>query len=774
MKPIKTLLVAIATCIALAGFSQPITYTVSVTPGQCDTTLFAANGSTLDTFSIITPPQQGIPSGVPGGFVFCADSSFSGTDQMTAYVCLAANGFLSCDTVLVLFTSNPTCTLSVALLQDSGICIGGNRHYEVVTNNGVGPFTYVWNDGSTQSGACEFAPGQSLCVTVTDATGCIGSTCNNGGGCQLNVNISPNSPCAGPLPGLIGTVTGGTPPYTYYWSNGIAGDVNCNLTGGTYCLSVVDANGCSGYQCYTIQGAGNCSFYAWANQPTGGQSYTFVANYDSSFTPLSVNWDFGDGSTGNSNTLTHVYPTCGFYLVTMNIFYTNGDSCSYSDYVYACDSLNNIPACQAAFYAYIDSNSNGFQFVDYSSYNPVSWYWDFGDGTTSTLQNPSHAYNSQGSWNVCLSTTDANGCSSSTCQQVSNIPVQDLSAYLFHQTTVTPGFPVWVYLDYYNNGTILMNGTVTYRYPAGTTLTATSITPASHDVANRLLTFNFSNLMPYSADYIYVELLADNSLPLGSIAEDTLWVAPLAGDVNPADNLSVVNDSVVGSWDPNDKAVSPKGMGENGEVPANTTDVSYRIRFQNTGSAPAQTVRITDEISNNIDLTTVKVVNATHEYTAEIVGNELQVTFANINLPDSGANYAASQGAILVHAKLKAGLTPGTQIFNTASIYFDFNAPVITNTVVTTLKNDGTGIQQLTGLEFAMLPNPAKTEVFVKGDFDKGSVYEINNQLGQVILTGSLQSSTTGISVAELPAGVYLVKVKSGNQTGIKRLLIAR
>ncbi|MFN8298849.1 MAG: PKD domain-containing protein [Chitinophagales bacterium] len=777
MKPIKTLLVAMATCIALAGFSQPITYTVSVTPGQCDTIFPAgANGAIVDSFVVLSQPQQGtiVPAGYT--YLYCPDSTFSGSDQMLAYGCFGANGFLNCDTVLILFYANSNCSINVSVYDDSTFaCIGANRHYQAYVNSGSAPYTYIWSDNTTQSGACEMAPGQNLCVTVTDANGCTGTACNNNNGCQLGLSISTNSPCAGPLPGLIASVTGGVAPITYMWSNGVNTDVNCNLSNGTYCLSVVDANGCLGYDCYTINGPGNCSFYAQAQSPAGGQVYSFTSTWDSAYSPILVTWNFGDGSQGTGDIITHAFTNCGYYTVNMSIYYSNGDSCNYTDYVYACDSsLNNIPGCQAAFYAYIDSNSNGFQFIDYSAYNPVSWFWDFGDGSSSTLQNPTHTYNSQGSWTVCLTTTDGNGCSSSTCQLVSNIPVQDLSAYLFHQTTVTPGFPVWVFLDYYNTGTILMNGTVTYRYPAGTTVTATSLTPASHDVANRLLTFNFSNLLPSSADYIYVELLADNNLTLGSIVEDTVWVAPLAGDINPADNMSFINDSVVGSWDPNDKAVSPKGLGERGDVPVNTTDLSYRIRFQNTGSAPAQNVLVTDVLNNNIDLTTVQVVNATHEYTWQIIGNTLQVSFANINLPDSGSNYAASQGAILVHAKLKPNLTPGTEIQNTAAIYFDFNDPVITNTVTTTLKTDATGISDVNSLEFAMLPNPANTQVYVKGDFDKNATYEVMNPLGQLMTSGSIQGTTTGIAVADLSAGVYLVKIKSGNQTGTKRLLIAR
>jgi uncharacterized repeat protein (TIGR01451 family) len=593
----------------------------------------------------------------------------------------------------------------------------------------------------------------------------------------------------GPLPGLDATVSGGTPPFTFTWydamtqtvllngtsSGGASLGPICNLTPGTYCIEVYDANGCSSANCYTIQGTGGC-YFTYTSGPLLGAVVNFSASNDSSVTASQWIWNFADGTSGTGQNPTHTFAGGGYYLVSMNVYYTNGDSCSYSDYVYVQDSTwNHYPGCQAWFNYYIDSSNNStFHFADYSAYNPVSWAWDFGDGTSSTGQNPTHTYNSLGSWTVCLTTTDASGCTSNYCQQLSNVPVQDLEAYLYHQTTVTPGFPVWVYLGYYNAGTVVVNGTVTYRYPAGTTVNATSLTPASHDVANRLLTFNVGNLIPGTSDYIYVDLDASASLTLGSLATDTLWVNPIAGDATPANNVSFVIDSVVGSWDPNDKAVSPKGEGRHGIVPATTDELSYRIRFQNTGSAAAQTVQIVDVISNNIDLSSINVTGASHEHVTQVIGNQLVVTFDNINLPDSGANYAASQGYIDVRCALKPNLPIGTQIFNTADIFFDFNPPVTTNTVETTLGTYISGIAPVMSFDFALMPNPASTQVSLRGEFDRNSVYELMNQLGQVVLAGEVNSNNTTVNTQSLNAGIYLVRIKSGDKTGVQKLVITR
>jgi uncharacterized repeat protein (TIGR01451 family) len=319
-----------------------------------------------------------------------------------------------------------------------------------------------------------------------------------------------------------------------------------------------------------------------------------------------------------------------------------------------------------------------------------------------------------------------------------------------------------------------MSGTITYRYPVGTTFDSASVAPVSNDAVNRLLTFSFSNLAPYAANYIYVNLNADSTLALGSLTYDTMWVNPISGDATPANNVSSITDSVVASWDPNSKSVSPKGLDDQGYIDANTSDISYLIHFQNTGNGPARQVVVRDTISQYIELSSVRVTGASHEHTWQVVGSELAVTFSNINLPDSGTNSSASQGYIMVHAKLKPGLVAGNQILNTAWIYFDANAPVTTNTVMNTITGTYLGIPQLSNLEFALIPNPASNSVSIRSQLESGSVYQLIDQLGQTLTDGRINSNNTILNLERFSAGVYLVKVMSNGQTGTQRLVIVK
>jgi uncharacterized repeat protein (TIGR01451 family) len=141
---------------------------------------------------------------------------------------------------------------------------------------------------------------------------------------------------------------------------------------------------------------------------------------------------------------------------------------------------------------------------------------------------------------------------------------------------------------------------------------------------------------------------------------------------------------VVGSFDPNDKLTNKPTLPSN--YVASEEEIIYTIRFQNTGTASAINVEIFDEISPKLDMRTLKVVNASHAYQAKIHGERyLVVNFPNINLIDSFANEPESHGFVQVSIKPIAGLAPGTDINNQAGIYFDFNEPIYTNTIVTSI-----------------------------------------------------------------------------------------
>jgi hypothetical protein len=103
------------------------------------------------------------------------------------------------------------------------------------------------------------------------------------------------------------------------------------------------------------------------------------------------------------------------------------------------------------------------------------------------------------------------------------------------------------------------------------------------------------------------------------------------------------------------------------------------------GTDTAINIVVRDTIDANLDLSTLRLGAASHAYVFAQVGRELSWTFNDIYLPDSNVSEPESHGFLTYELRPPGGLTSGTVISNEAAIYFDFNPPVITNTVATVI-----------------------------------------------------------------------------------------
>ncbi|HFA47394.1 MAG TPA: T9SS type A sorting domain-containing protein [Bacteroidetes bacterium] len=140
------------------------------------------------------------------------------------------------------------------------------------------------------------------------------------------------------------------------------------------------------------------------------------------------------------------------------------------------------------------------------------------------------------------------------------------------------------------------------------------------------------------------------------------------------------------AFDPNEKQGFPLGYGEEHFV-KKRDQIEYLIRFQNTGNDTARQVFILDTLDAKLDLTRLRPGASSHFYEYEIYGRGiLKLRFPDINLPDSTTDLAGSQGFVQFIVSPKQNVQPGDVIENRAGIYFDSNAPVITNTTFHTIE----------------------------------------------------------------------------------------
>jgi PKD repeat protein len=165
------------------------------------------------------------------------------------------------------------------------------------------------------------------------------------------------------------------------------------------------------------EAAPGASFTLAIPDPTNNPG-TVQFSSTSTGTIASYAWDFGDGTTSTEQNPTHVYAQSGTYTVNLTVTGPGGSNSAIPQQV----TVTYPPT--ALFQANVDPNNPlSVSFVDNSEGVVTSWAWDFGDGTTSTEQSPTHTYAAGGTYNVTLTATNAGGNSISTIPVTVTEPV---------------------------------------------------------------------------------------------------------------------------------------------------------------------------------------------------------------------------------------------------------------------------------------------------------------------------------------------------------------
>lgn len=235
----------------------------------------------------------------------------------------------------------------------------------------------------------------------------------------------------------------------------------------------------------------------------------------------------------------------------------------------------------------------------------------------------------------------------------------------------------------------------------------------------------------------------------------------------------------IGSFDPNDKQAFPRGVGEAHLLKENT-DIEYKIRFQNTGTDTAFTVVVLDTLSEWLDLSSVRPGASSHPYSFQVLeGNVLEFRFSNILLPDSTTNEAASNGFLQFYAKQIPDNPHGTIIKNKAAIYFDYNEPVITNTVFHTIGELFVMVETeetiSDNLQLKVYPNPFNRQTTFELPEATEGTFLIYNMQGQVVHRANFSGNSWQLDSLDLPgAGLYTYEFKTKNSTTYRGKIVVR
>ena len=211
------------------------------------------------------------------------------------------------------------------------------------------------------------------------------------------------------------TVSGGTAPYTYNWSNYSLTEDLSGLSSGNYCVTVSDSNGCIATDCFDVYDVQNCHAEFSYTVDSGGTTVTFTdLSYttDSSDYITSWYWCFGDGNNSTVQNPVHTYNSQGVYNVCLTIFTNAGDTNLYSDSVYVGQS-----SC-AGFYITGDvtnesssgANNGAIDITVSGGTAPYTYNWS-NYSLTEDLSGLS-------SGNYCVTVSDSNGCMVTDCFDV--------------------------------------------------------------------------------------------------------------------------------------------------------------------------------------------------------------------------------------------------------------------------------------------------------------------------------------------------------------------
>ena len=231
-----------------------------------------------------------------------------------------ANGCINVSTAVI---NQPSASLSASVSAQSNVsCYGGNNGtVDLTINGGTAPYTFSWSNGSSAEDQFNLAAG-TYSVTVTDANGCTylnSAITVSQPAAALNgsVTSSGNVSCYGGSNGTINlSITGGTNPYSYNWSNGSNSEDLSGIPAGTYTVTVTDVNGCTTVVSGITIGQPAASLTLGVNAVSnvscyGGNNGTINLNVSGGTAPYSYNWNNGSTSQNLNNV------QAGTYAVTV-------------------------------------------------------------------------------------------------------------------------------------------------------------------------------------------------------------------------------------------------------------------------------------------------------------------------------------------------------------------------------------------------------------------------------------------------------------------------
>jgi uncharacterized repeat protein (TIGR01451 family) len=336
-----------------------------------------------------------------------------------------------------------------------------------------------------------------------------------------------------------------------------------------------------------------------------------------------------------------------------------------------------------------------------------------------------------------------------------------------------PGFQGSLYPYFMNYACDSVSGTATFIIDHPGNMSIDSVVPNPAAIMGDTIIWTFNNISIYdwwNTTEVYVTL--DPSVQQGDTIFTTLILDPKSGDNDRSNNIVKDYFIVSNSWDPNEKKVLPMTDDIDGAISPDQ-ELTYIIHFQNSGTDTAYNIYITDTLAASLNLASCRVLASSHYMEFSLNGRTLEFDFPYIMLPDSNVNNPASMGFVCYRISPMPGLPGGTQIYNTAQIFFDFNPAVVTNTTLNTIISPLVVNSNALQNEITVYPNPAGDHIYIEtGMIQDNSSIALYNVLGDVIYSASVNTALTEINVKNIKAGIYILRVFCRNNPSVFKIMI--
>lgn len=712
--------------------------------------------SVLDSEGNVVMPAEYMATGNTFGFTTIPVFTYSGSEELSL-VCLTVVAYDNVGSPIgtgqYCFSSfyYPQPIIPTAVVTNNPC--GDQACVYVTTTGGSGPFEYLVNDGSVLSGnayGCFNAPGVYQ-VTVIDQNGCIGED-----SFDIIINDTPNNTCDNSavlengitLQDTLCNLEFATPTcsgMTYYqtgWyqiNSGSSTHLQIGVSSG-YAPGTISQNAaieilasstdCSAATQVFCETNMNCFDLAdFINIEPNTNYYIHVMTQWTSTVPISIVAVLGD---------TPQEGICGC---------TNSSSCNYDPEALVDDGscgyngCTDPGACNYLAYATCDDGScvfgndlTGHVFHDVNGDNTYNTWpttepsigvvgyvlveelgiiiYPNSDGEFVIPNLPSAQYHvsyvdASNTWT--MSNGESLLVTLPTCfgLNIALVPMSGATAQISGSTAFwsnalqcNNGMSIGVWVQ--NTGTTSFTGNFTINFDPTLTIAPLSYAVPYTSSTASSATWDISNQAPGSVAYYMLHINGPGAALVGTTFSFDYNLNLIDdSDVTFYSNDWTSSHVVSCAYDPNDKQAIPVGYAEPHFILADT-EIEYKIRFQNTGNAPAFNVDIEDQIDiSKLDISTFEPITASHSFSTLVQPDgHVTFTFANIMLPDSTTDEPGSQGYVIYRIKPLPTIAIGDVIENTASIYFDENPAIVTNTTFHTIYDCSLMPTLVDGFEF--------------------------------------------------------------------------